>query len=77
VPVDVPSPAGADELVDATDPVSVPLAAESALLVVEESFDDDGDELVESAVATPGEVATITPIPRAAASAPTRPIYRP
>ena len=82
VPVDpvlvgVPSLVAVDELVLATDPVSVPLAAEPALLAVDESVDDDVDELAESALAMPGDVATTTPIPRAAASAPTRPIYRP
>lgn len=34
------------------------------------------DELDVSALANPGEVTTITPIPRAAANAPTRPMYR-
>jgi hypothetical protein len=34
---------------------------------------DPEDEPVVSALATPGDVATTTPIPRAAANAPTRP----
>jgi hypothetical protein len=67
--VDVPSLPVVDEFVDATDPVSAPLA------VVDVSS-DDVDELVVSALAMPVEVATITPIPSAAASAPTRPMYR-
>jgi hypothetical protein len=47
------------------------------VLVADVPFDaDDGlDEVDESAIATPpGEVTTITPIPKAAASAPTRPM---
>jgi hypothetical protein len=39
--------------------------------------DDSEDVPVVSALATPGEVTTITPIPRAAANAPTRPMYPP
>ncbi|WP_158021395.1 hypothetical protein [Mycolicibacterium chubuense] len=59
-------------------PLSVPVcdAAEPPLVVVEASF-DDADDVEESALAMAGDVATITPIPRAAASAPTRPTYRP
>ena len=43
----------------------------------DEELDVSPVELDESAMATPGAVTTITPIPRAAASAPTRPMYRP
>ena len=37
--------------------------------------EEDGSDA--SALATPGDATTITPIPKAAASAPTRPMYRP
>jgi hypothetical protein len=40
-----------------------------------EPVDDDSDDVpVVSAAAKPGEATTITPIPRAAANAPTRPM---
>jgi hypothetical protein len=57
----------ADSVDDSPDDVS--LDVEFAELV-----DDDSEDVpVVSAAAKPGEVMTIAPIPRAAASAPTRP----
>jgi hypothetical protein len=45
---------------------------------LDEPVDDEPEDApVASALATPGEVTTITPIPNAAANAPTRPMYRP
>ncbi|MBE1547799.1 hypothetical protein GGC64_001807 [Mycobacterium sp. OAS707] len=64
VVVDVPVLGGADA--DELDSV----------LVAELSCDVDA-ALEVSAVATPGEATTITPIPKAAARAPTRPTWRP
>lgn len=49
---------------------------EVELVLEVESFDAD-DVFDVSALATPVEVTTITPIPRAAANAPTRPTKRP
>ena len=78
-PVDAVSPVVAvDEVapvVDvATDPVDSP---EELVLDVEPAEDDSEDVSVVSALATPGEVAIITPIPKAAANAPIRPTYPP
>jgi len=53
------------------------VAAAAAPVASDEELDVSPVELVGSAAATPGAVTTITPIPRAAASAPTRPMYRP
>jgi hypothetical protein len=50
-------------------PAEVSLDAEPA-----DSEDDSEDVSVVSAAAKPGEVMTISPIPRAAANAPTRPM---
>ncbi len=45
------------------------------LVELSELVDDDSDDVaVVSATAKPGEEMTITPIPRAAANAPTRPM---
>ena len=63
-------------------PASEPLAAESLLLEPADAPDSDDESLAEldaeapaeSAFAMPGDVATITPMPKAAARAPTRPI---
>jgi hypothetical protein len=61
----------------AFDVESAPVDPEDTLLDVSPGVDDPDsdpeDEPVVSALATPGEVATTTPIPRAAANAPTRP----
>jgi hypothetical protein len=62
-----------DEAVEAPDPLvdePVPVVPDAPVLPEEAPVDDDADV---SALANPGEVTTITPIPRAAASAPTRP----
>lgn len=56
--------------------VLVELAAPVAPALPDGALVDVDDESVASALATPGEVATITPMPRAAANAPTRPIWR-
>jgi hypothetical protein len=69
------------------EPLSVDVAVEVPLLgvaadelepalVAELSCDVDA-ALEVSAVATPGEATNITPIPKAAARAPTRPTWRP
>jgi hypothetical protein len=73
----------------AADDVAVepePLAVAASLVVpgfgapvfesapADESPDDVDDEVDVSALAKPGDVTTSTPIPRAAASAPTRPM---
>ena len=58
----------ADPVDDSPDDVS--LDVESAEFVEE----DSEDEPVVSALANPGEITTITPIPRAVANAPTRPM---
>jgi hypothetical protein len=59
------------------DVESAPVDPEDGLLDVSLDADDPDsdpeDEPVVSALATPGEVATTMPIPRAAANAPTRP----
>jgi hypothetical protein len=76
-PVDVDPPLADVEAVPvadsdvSSDPVA--LGVELAELVEDESEDVS----VVSALATPGEVTTMTPIPRAAANAPTRPMYPP
>jgi hypothetical protein len=57
----------------AVDPVDSPAGVESAELVE----DDSEDVPVVSALATPGEVTIITPMPNTAANAPTRPMYPP
>jgi hypothetical protein len=57
-----------EDVAVSVDPVVEPLLAE-------ESVDVD-DVLEVSALAKPGEATTITPIPNAAANAPTRPTYR-
>jgi hypothetical protein len=76
VPVDVDPP-----LVDVESPVvagdEVADSVDDSPVDVELVEDDSEDVPVVSALATPGEVATITPIPRAAANAPTRPMYPP
>jgi hypothetical protein len=54
----------------ADSPVDVSLDVDVAELVEE----DSEDEPVVSALANPGEVTTITPIPNAAAKEPTRPM---
>jgi hypothetical protein len=68
----------ADELADVDDAPtleeSVCDPSASAPLLAEEASLDVDDVLEVSALARPGEVTTITPIPRAAANAPTRPI---
>jgi hypothetical protein len=85
---DVVLPVGVDPLlVDAAPVVGVDAVAVPAVDVPADPVDDSSDdvalaELVEdesddvpvvSALATPGEVTTSTPTPRAAANAPTRP----
>jgi hypothetical protein len=81
-PVDVAPVAAVDEpavpvddvAADSVDdsPADVSLDVEFAELV-----DDDSEDVsVVSAAAKPGEVTTMTPIPRAAANAPTRPTWR-
>jgi hypothetical protein len=59
------------------DVESAPVDPEDGLLDVSLGADDPDsdpeDEPVVSALATPGDVATTTPIPKAAANAPTRP----
>jgi hypothetical protein len=55
-------------------PVLGVAAAELESVLVAELSCGVDDVLEVSALARPGEVATITPIPKAAASAPTRPI---
>ena len=80
-PVDV-DPLTDGELVPAVDVAADALSVVPSFMVpvlVVPVVDDpepvpSDDVLVESAFATPGEVATISPIPRAAASAPTRPM---
>ena len=52
-------------------------AADDAPAASDEELDVSPVELAGLRCATPGAVTTITPIPRAAASAPTRPMYRP
>jgi hypothetical protein len=69
VSVDVPTPAPVPVV------VPVPVPDEPSLASVPPGDVEPG--VVESAVATPGVVATISPIPNAAAIAPTRPIWRP
>jgi hypothetical protein len=71
----------------AVDEVAVPVVDAAAVpeedspddvvLDVELVEDDSDDVPVVSALATPGEVATITPIPKATANVPTRPMYPP
>jgi hypothetical protein len=65
-----------DPVAEVVDAVSVPLLVVPALVVP--VFDDPSPESVPvvSALATPGEVATNRPMPRAAASAPIRPTWR-
>jgi hypothetical protein len=57
----------ADPLDDSAEDVSLDVE------LAEDVEDDSEDVPVESAAAKPGGVTTSTPIPRAAASAPTRP----
>ena len=58
----------------AADPVDDSLDDDSLDVELAEVVDDDSEEVpVVSAVAKPGEATTITPIPKAAANAPTRP----
>ena len=73
VEVDSPPADVEPEPLVAVDPVDSPAGVESAELVE----DDSEDVPVVSALATPGEVTIITPIPNAAANAPTRPMYPP
>jgi hypothetical protein len=88
-PVEVPAPAVAVALADVdgvdsdADGAGVPAPpavpgcdppAPESVLAVEPDVDD---ELDVSALATPGDVITITPTPRAAAKTPTRPTLRP
>ena len=63
--------------VGAASVAAASVAAADAPAASDEELDVSPVELVGSAAATPGAVTTITPIPRAAASAPTRPMYRP
>ena len=74
VPVEVPDvdePAsGAELVVPACDPLTAESLAPEVVDAPAVEVDDEPDE---SAFAMPGEVTTITPIPRAAANAPTRP----
>ena len=74
-----PAPPGASvsEAVGEVSAAAAPLAAGDAPVASAEELAVSPVELDESAVATPGAVTTIIPIPRAAASAPTRPMYRP
>jgi hypothetical protein len=65
-------PADAPALVPV--PVSVPVFEPS--LVSDPPPGDVEPGVVESALATPGVVATISPMPKAAANAPTRPMWR-
>jgi hypothetical protein len=67
----VPVAVGAASVAEAS------VAAGDAPAASDEELDVSPVELDGSAVATPGAVTTITPIPRAAANAPTRPMYRP
>ena len=63
--------AAAAAAADSVDDVSPDVSPDVDLV---ELVEDDSDEVpVVSALAKPGEVTTITPIPRAAANAPTRP----
>ena len=82
--VDVPVAVDVDPELVVVEPLSVDVGVEvpvlgvtagelESVLVAELSCDVD-DVLDVSALATPGEVTTITPIPKAAANAPTRPI---
>lgn len=66
VEVEVPVPASAADEPDSVLEAELSCADDDAL---------DADPSV-SALATPGEATTITPIPNAAANAPTRPMYR-
>jgi hypothetical protein len=68
VPVDVAVDGEAADSVDES-PDDVSLDVELAELVE----DDSEDVPVVSAAAKPGEATTVTPIPKAAANAPTRP----
>ena len=63
--------------VGAASVAAASVAADDAPAASDEELDVSPVELDGSAVATPGAVTTITPIPRAAANAPTRPMYRP
>lgn len=78
VDVDVPDDADVD-VVEPADVVAPALVVPGSVDPVEEPVpvddtpDAGDDELDASALATPGEVTTITPIPNAAANAPTRP----
>jgi hypothetical protein len=59
----------------ATDPADDSPDGVSPDVELAEPVDDDSDDVpVVSAAAKPGEATTITPIPRAAANAPTRPM---
>ena len=78
LPVDVeaaPVVAADEATVPEVDVAAEPWADVSLDVELAELVDDDSDDVaVVSAAAKPGEETTITPIPRAAANAPTRPI---
>ena len=79
VAVDVDSELVVVEPLSVDVAVEVPVAVASAAdsVPADEASVDVDDVLVVSALATAGEITTITPIPKAAANAPTRPIWRP